>query len=154
MPFFQQTAWLYLLSLLLLQIAGTINSALGCGTAAIKYSIRAHSKGEGDFGIMFLLFTFNFSFGALKGISDSRYSQGLVGFLCWFNRDRDSCRSVALRELVNSSEGRKEWSIIHHTPPTTTTMTASCLSPFLSCAHAHTQFMLFVQLHYFHSNNL
>lgn len=72
-----------------------------------EHNITAHSKGEEDFRVIFLLFAFNFSFGALKGISDSRNSQGLVGFLCWFNSDRDTCRSAALRELVNSSDGRK-----------------------------------------------
>lgn len=79
---------------------------VGCGTVPIEYSITAHRKGEEDFGIIFLLFAFNFSVGALKGISDSRYSQGLVGFLCWFNSDRDTCRSAALRELVK--EGRND----------------------------------------------
>jgi len=78
-----------------------------CGTVPVEYSVIVHSKGEEDIGIVFLLFAFNFTAGALKGISDSRYSQGLVGFLCWFNGDRDTCRSAALRELVNSSEGRK-----------------------------------------------
>lgn len=90
---------------------------LGCDTVPIKYSIRAHTKGEEDFRIVFLLFTFNFSVDALKSIPDSRYSQGLVGFLCWFNSDRDTCRSVALRELVNSSEGRKE-GMINYSPHT------------------------------------
>lgn len=107
----------------------------GCGIVPIECSITAHSKGEEDFGIIFLLFAFNFSVGALKGISDSRYSQGLVGFLCWFNSDRDTCRSAALRELVNSSEGRKEWSIIHHMPSTTRSMTAACLSFSFFCTH-------------------
>lgn len=117
----------------------------------VEYSITAHSKGEEDFGIIFLLFAFNFSVGALKGISDSRYSQGLVGFLCWFNSDRDTCRCVALRELVNSSEGRKEGSIIHHTPSTTRSMTAACLSPFF-LLHTHTlslcylcNYLIFIQ---------
>lgn len=142
MAFFRQTEWLYLLSLLLLQIAGAINSVLGCGTVPIKYSIRAHTKAEEDFRIMLLLFTFNFSVDALKSIPDSRYSQGLVGFLCCFNSDRDTCRSVALRELVNSSEGRKEWSIIHQTPSTTRNMTTTCLSPFLSCAHTRSVYTI------------
>lgn len=141
MPFFQQTEWLYLLSLLLLRRTGTINSVLDCGTVPIKYSIRAHSKGEGDIRIMFLLFTFNFSVGVLK---DRWYSQGCVGFLCWFNSDHDTCRSAVLRELVNSSEGRKEWSIIHHTPPTTRNMTAACLSPFLSCSYTHRAYTICV----------
>lgn len=153
MSFFQQSEWLYLLSLPLLQIAGTINPALGCGTVPIKYSIRAHSKGEGDLRIMFLLFTFNFSVGAWKGIPDRRYSQGLVGFLCWFNSARDTCRSVALGELVSSSEARKGWSIIHHTPPATKKHDC-CLSLLFFLVHTHTQLMLFVPLHYFHSNNL
>lgn len=90
---------------------------------------------------MFLLFTFNFSVGALKGIPDRRNSQGFVGFLCWFNSDCDTCRSVALRELVNSSEGR----VINYSQHATNYKKHDCclsLSFSFLCTHTHSAYAI------------
>lgn len=59
-------------------------------------TLQQAGKGEEDFRVISFLFTFNFSFRALKDISGSRNSQGLVELFCWFNSDRDTCRSKAL----------------------------------------------------------